>query len=48
MSFNVYITDFFDKELKKLSKKYPSVKTDYKALVDSLNKEARHCRASLS
>jgi len=41
MSFNVYITDFFDKELKKLSKKYPSVKTDYKALVDSLNKEPK-------
>jgi len=41
MSFNVYITDFFDKELKKLSKKYPSVKTDYKALVDSLKKEPK-------
>jgi len=41
MSFNVYTTDFFDKELKKLSRKYPSVKFDYKALVDSLKKEPR-------
>lgn len=39
MSFNVYTTDFFDKELKKLSKKYPSVKVNYKALVDSLKEE---------
>lgn len=36
MSFNIYTTDFFDTELKKLSKKYPSVKTDFKVLVDSL------------
>lgn len=41
MSFNVYTTDFFDKELKKLSKKYPSVKVDYKALVDSLKEEPK-------
>lgn len=41
MSFNVYTTDFFDKELKKLSKKYPSVKNDYKALVDSLKEEPK-------
>ena len=36
MSFNIYTTDFFDKELKKLSKKYPSIKNDYIALVESL------------
>jgi len=41
MSFNVYTTDFFDKELKRLSKKYPSVKVDYKALVDSLKEEPK-------
>ncbi|MFA6403687.1 MAG: type II toxin-antitoxin system RelE/ParE family toxin [Salinivirgaceae bacterium] len=41
MSFNIYATDFFDKELKKLSKKYPSVKNDYKDLVDSLKKEPK-------
>ncbi len=36
MSFNVYITSFFDKEFKKLCKKYPSAKDEFKALVDSL------------
>lgn len=41
MSFNIYTTDFFDKELKKLAKKYPSVKNDYKALVDSLKEEPK-------
>jgi len=39
MSFNIYTTDFFDKELKKLSQKYPSVKNDYKILVDSLKEK---------
>ena len=39
MSFNVYTTDFFDKELKKLSRKYPSLKNDFRALVDSLKEE---------
>lgn len=41
MSFNVYTTDFFDREMKKLSKKYPSVKVDYKALVDSLKEDPK-------
>jgi hypothetical protein len=41
MSFNIYTTDFFDRELKRLSKKYPSVKDDYKALVDSLKEEPK-------
>ncbi len=36
MNFNVYTTDFFEKELKKLAKKYPSIKKDFKILVDSL------------
>ncbi|WP_372946756.1 type II toxin-antitoxin system RelE/ParE family toxin [Mariniphaga sp.] len=36
MSFNVYTTGFFEKELKKLSRKYPSLKGDYKLLLDSL------------
>jgi len=39
MSFNVYTTDFFDKEIKKLAKKYPLIKNDYKTLIDSLKKE---------
>ncbi len=41
MSFNVYTTGFFDKELKRLAKKYPSVKNDFKALVDSLKTEPK-------
>lgn len=41
MSFNIYTTDFFDTELKKLSKKYPSVKTDFKAPVDSLKEDPK-------
>lgn len=41
MSFNIYSTGFFEKELKKLSKKYPSVKNDFKALVDSLKKDPK-------
>jgi mRNA-degrading endonuclease RelE of RelBE toxin-antitoxin system len=45
MSFNVYTTDFFDKELKRLSKKYPSVKNDYKSLVDSLKEEPKQGQA---
>jgi len=41
MNFNVYTTDFFEKELKKLSKKYPSIKKDFKIVVDSLKKEPK-------
>ena len=41
MSFNVFTTDFFDKELKRLSQKYPSVKNDFKALVDSLKEDPK-------
>ena len=41
MSFNVYTSGFFDRELKRLSKKYPSVKNDYKTLVDSLKEEPK-------
>jgi hypothetical protein len=39
MSFSVYTTDFFDKELKRLSRKHPSLKGDFRALVDSLKEE---------
>jgi len=38
MSFNIYTTDFFEKELKKLSKKHSSVKNDYKVLIENLKK----------
>ena len=41
MSYNVYTTVFFDKELKRLAKKYPSLKNEYKNLVDLLKKEPR-------
>lgn len=45
MNFNVYTTDFFDRELKGLSKKYPSLKNDYKAMVDSLKEEPKQGQA---
>jgi hypothetical protein len=41
MSFNVYTTEFFDKELKSLSRKYPSIKNDYKVLMESLKEEPK-------
>jgi mRNA-degrading endonuclease RelE of RelBE toxin-antitoxin system len=41
MNFNVYTTDFFEKELKKLAKKYPSLKNDYKSLVNSLKENPK-------
>lgn len=33
MNYSVYTSDFFDRELKKLFKKHPSVKNDFKRLV---------------
>jgi mRNA-degrading endonuclease RelE of RelBE toxin-antitoxin system len=36
MNYKIFITDAFEKELKKLSKKYPSLKTDFKNLILSL------------
>lgn len=36
MSYKIYITTPFEKELKKLSKKYPSLKDDFSKLVSSL------------
>ncbi|MBR9833206.1 type II toxin-antitoxin system RelE/ParE family toxin [bacterium] len=39
MSYNIYTTDFFTKELKKLSKKYPSLKNDFKKFVIELKEE---------
>jgi len=41
MNFNVYTTDFFEKELKKLSKKYPSIKKDFQIVVDFLKNEPK-------
>ena len=45
MNFNVYTTDFFEKKLKKLAKKYPSLKNDYKDLIDSLKEEPKQGQA---
>ena len=36
MNFEVIISDIFRKELKKLSKKYVSIKSDYQKLIESL------------
>lgn len=36
MSFRIITLLSFDKELKKLAKKYPSMKMDYSALLDDL------------
>ena len=41
MNFNVYTTDFFEKELKKLARKYPSLKEDYRFLLDSLKENPK-------
>jgi len=39
MSFNIYTTDFFIKQLKRLSKKLPSLKSDFLILTNSLKKK---------
>ena len=36
MNFSIYTTPVFERDLKRLSKKYPSLKNDYNALVTSL------------
>lgn len=41
MNYNVYTTDNFDNELKKLAKKYPSIKADFKTLADSLKENPK-------
>lgn len=40
MSFNILSTPGFNRELKKLSKKYSSLKSDFSALLESLNENA--------
>jgi len=37
MNYNINSTPFFEKEFKKLFKKYPSLKNDLKAVTDSLS-----------
>jgi mRNA-degrading endonuclease RelE of RelBE toxin-antitoxin system len=41
MNYKVYTTGSFDKELKKLTKKYPSIKADFKILTGSLKENPK-------
>lgn len=41
MNFKIITLSSFDKELKKLAKKYPSMKTDYSNLLDDLEVDPR-------
>jgi mRNA-degrading endonuclease RelE of RelBE toxin-antitoxin system len=41
MSYKIYSTDYFEKELKKLSKKYSSINIDFQRLIESLKSEPR-------
>ena len=45
MSFSIIPIDSFDKELKNLNKKYPSLKQEYADLLDDLenNPRVRNC-----
>lgn len=36
MSYNILTVPPFDKQIKRLAKKYPSIKTDFKAFLDGL------------
>jgi mRNA-degrading endonuclease RelE of RelBE toxin-antitoxin system len=40
MSYNIFITHRFEKELKRLAKKHPSLKKDFSNLLDKLSKSA--------
>ncbi|MEZ4913452.1 MAG: hypothetical protein R2798_05295 [Chitinophagales bacterium] len=39
MSYNILTIPPFDKQLKRLAKKYPSLKSDFSALLESLENE---------
>jgi mRNA-degrading endonuclease RelE of RelBE toxin-antitoxin system len=39
MIYNLETTDDFDKEIKKLRKKYPSIKGDFQKIIDDIEKE---------
>jgi mRNA-degrading endonuclease RelE of RelBE toxin-antitoxin system len=38
MSYNIFTIPPFDKQLKRLAKKYPSIKTEFADLIESLEK----------
>ena len=42
MSYNIYSIPVFDKQVKRLSKKYPSLKTDLNILIENLSHEPTH------
>ncbi|WP_246021995.1 hypothetical protein [Flavobacterium cellulosilyticum] len=39
MNYNLQTTDDFDREIKKLSKKFPSLKNDFQNIIDNIEKE---------
>ena len=39
MSYNIFTIPPFDKQLKRLAKKYPSLKTEFAELIESLEKK---------
>jgi hypothetical protein len=39
MNYEFETTDDFDKEIKKLSKKYPSIKEDFQTILDNIENE---------
>jgi hypothetical protein len=39
MNYKIETIDNFDKEIKKLNKKFPSLKTDFQKILDNLEKE---------
>ena len=41
MSYNIILTPFFERESKKLSKKYPSLQKDLKTIIDLLNENPK-------
>ncbi len=45
MSYNIEVTTFFEKRLKRLSKKFPSIKKEFAELLDSLKKNPKQGKA---
>lgn len=39
MNYNFETTDDFDRQIKKLNKKYPSLKADFQSVLDNIEKE---------
>ncbi|WP_316806318.1 type II toxin-antitoxin system RelE/ParE family toxin [Pedobacter agri] len=45
MSYNIELTHFFEKQLKRLVKKFPSLKTEFIQLIESLKKSPEQGKA---